>query len=239
MAPNLKVSIIVPVYNERQTIQEILRRVTSVKLDLEKEIIVVDDASTDGTAAILNELPREMYTVVLKQKNEGKGAAIKTGLAYAQGNFVIFQDGDLEYDPADYPSLLKPLLTQQTDMVIGSRVLSGAMQLWGPQRAHWTSYLGCKIIAFAINILYGRHGTDYYGCYKAFRREVLQSVSVRANRFEYDSELLCKLLKRGVTAQEVPIAYHPRRYGEGKKLSFWRDGFAVLFSIIKWRFRAS
>lgn len=233
----MKVSIIISAYNEQETILEVLKQIEKVTLDIEKEVIIVDDGSTDGTRELLKALDSRVYTVILKDKNGGKGAAIKAGLTQARGDFVIFQDADLEYDPGDYPALLKPLLHGKADVVIGSRVLSSSMRLFGEGRAHWTSYLGCKIIAFLINFLYGRQGTDYYGCYKVFRREILTSVSVQANGFEYDSELLCKLFKRKTRTVEVPTRYYPRNYRAGKKLSFWGAGFAVLFSIVKWRFR--
>lgn len=232
----MTVSIIIPIYNEEETILEILRRIESVQLGLKREIIIVDDGSTDGTVDVLRQLDKGRYVVILKTRNEGKGAAIKTGLTRAKGDFVIFQDADLEYDPRDYTALLEPLLRNQADVVIGSRVLSGSMHLLGRNRAHWTSYIGCYVIAVAINLLYGRRGSDYYGCYKAFRREVLASVSVQADRFAYDSELLCKLFKRHVRVAEVPISYYPRSYREGKKLGYVRDGLAVLFSIVWWRF---
>lgn len=233
-----KVSIIVPVYNEKETILEILKKVEDVRLDLAKELIIVDDGSTDGTPEVLNGLDKTQYKVILKGKNEGKGAAIKAGIAAASGDFVIFQDADLEYDPKDYPALLRPLEKGEADMVIGSRVLSGSIRLFGPQRVRFLTYFGCKLIAFSINLLYGKTGTDYYGCYKAIRLDALKNIKVEANRFEYDSELLCKLLRRGVKTVEVPTAYQPRGYGAGKKLR-WHDGFAVIFSIIKWRFRDS
>ncbi len=230
-------SVIIPVYNEKETVLEVLRRIQDVSLDLEREIVVVDDRSTDGTTEILKGLDPKRYGVIFREKNEGKGAAIKTGLAHATGDFVIFQDADLEYDPADYPALLAPLQEGRADMVIGSRVLSGSMRLFGPHRVHFATYFGCKLIAFSINLLYGYSNTDYYGCYKAFRRGVLDSVKVGANGFEYDSELLVKLLKNRIRTAEIPIVYHPRGHREGKKLSFWRDGFKVLSSIVRWRFK--
>ncbi|MDP2638715.1 MAG: glycosyltransferase family 2 protein [Candidatus Azambacteria bacterium] len=231
----MKLSIIIPTYNERKTILEILKRIERVDLGLDKEIIIVDDCSTDGTIEILNELDKNKYQIVFKNKNEGKGASIKAGLTRARGDFVIFQDADLEYDPIDYLVLLEPLKTGKAELAIGSRVLSGSMQLFGSNRANFSSYLGCVLIAFAINLLYGREGTDYYGCYKAFRRGILENISVKANGFEYDSELLCKLFKQGVKTVEVPTTYHPRSHDAGKKIS-WYHGFAVLFSIVRWRF---
>ncbi len=231
----MKLSILIPVYNEKDTILEILRRIQTVNLSMEKEIIIVDDYSRDGTRDILKSLDQKQYKVILKTQNEGKGAAIKTGLSEATGDFVIFQDADLEYDPQDYPALIAPLQDSSLDMVIGSRVLSGSMNLFGPRRAHLGSYLGCKIIAASINFLYGRSFTDYYGCYKIIRRGVLNSVPVEANGFEYDSELLCKLLKKKIKATEVGIQYYPRARSEGKKLSFVKDGFRVLCSIFYWR----
>ena len=231
-----KLSIIIPAYNESKTLVSLLEKIENVSPGLEKEIIIVDDDSTDGTVDILRGLDQSQYKVILKNKNEGKGAAIKTGLGAAGGDFVIFQDADLEYDPEDYKILLKPLLENTADLVIGSRVLSGSIRLFGPHRVSLVTYFGCRITALAINILYGRRGTDYYGCYKAIRREALKDVLVKANGFEYDAELLCKLFKRGIKAVEVPTSYQSRDYSAGKKLS-WRDGLIVMRSIIRWRFQ--
>lgn len=232
-----KLSVIIPVFNEERTIAEIIQRVLAQsKPGSELEIVVVDDGSDDGTEGALAPF-RDRIRYIKHSTNRGKGAAIKTGLTQAQGEFVIFQDADLEYDPADYPALLGPLEGGQVEMVIGSRVLSGSMWLFGQGRTHWMSYVGCKLIAGLINVLYRRKGTDYYACYKVVRRDVLNRVSVEANGFEYDSELLCKLLKHGTKMVEVPIHYYPRSYREGKKLRYWRAGLAVLLSIIKWRFQ--
>ena len=228
-----KLSIIIPAYNGKNTILEILRRIDLVALNLKKEIIIIDDCSDDGTAEILKRLDVNKYKTILKSKNEGKGSAIKIGLLHATGEFVIFQDADLEYDPNDYKKIISPLEKSTADVVIGSRVLSGSMQLFGSKRVSFVTYCSCKIVVFLINFLYGRDFTDCWGCYKAFRRDVLSEVKVGANGFEYEIELLCKLLKRKIRMIEVPISYHPRGYLEGKKISFWPDAFLVIFSVIK------
>jgi len=230
-----KVSILIPAYNEKDTILEILRRIDDVVLNIEKEVIIIDDCSTDGTRDIVKNLDPDKCVVILQEKNQGKGAALKAGIAQATGDFVIFQDADLEYSPSDFPALLAPLLENRADMVIGSRVLSGDMRLFGKNRVHLSSYINCKVITGAMNLFYGQNGTDYYGCYKVFRKDTLDSVSILADRFEYDSELLCKLFKRQVRFAEVPTQYNPRGPNKGKKIS-WRDFPSIFFSVVKWRF---
>ena len=178
-AKGKKVSVIIPLFNERETILEVIKAVESVPLDLEKEIIIVDDGSKDGSREVVRSLDSK-YKVILKEKNEGKGSALKVGIVHSLGDYVIFQDADLEYDPNDYAKLLAPLEKNEADLVLGSRVLSGSMRLFGPKRVHFATFFGCKLIAFFINTLYGYRFTDYYGCYKSFRRETLTSVDVRA-----------------------------------------------------------
>ncbi len=222
-------SVIIPVFNESATILKVVERVKST--GWYQEIIIVDDGSTDGTTEIIKGI--ESCMVILKSKNEGKGSALKLGIKRASGDFIMFQDADLEYDQKDYPSMIKPLEDGQADAVIGSRVLSGSINILS---VGVITYCSCKLVAFLINVLYGKHFTDYWGGYKAFRREMLQRFEVGANGFEYEIELLCRLLEKNMAIKEVPISYHPRTRGQGKKIKFFPDAFLVVFSIFKCRF---
>jgi len=231
---DMKLSIIIPAFNERSTILEILKRIENVDLGLEKEIIIVDDCSTDGTVDILKGLDKSQYKIILKNKNEGKGAAIKTGLAQARGEFVIFQDADIEYDPRDYPAMIQPILDGKTEVVLGIRIK--------PERderkrksLYWLSFIGNKFITWTTNLLFWNNAGEYEGCYKAFTKRLLDTVSITANGFEYDNELICKILKKGYKTIDVPIHYYPRNYETGKKIN-WKDGFKILLTIIKERF---
>jgi len=217
-----------PVYNERQTLPEILTRVRAV--DLRKEIVVVDDGSTDGTRDLLMEEGKKGdLKIVYHQANQGKGAAVRTGLEHASGDFIIIQDADLEYDPCDYPKLLQPLLEGQAQVVYGSRFLGSGETMFFLQA------LGNRLLTLLTNVLYGTALSDMETCYKAFRAEVIQSIPLRSWRFELEPEITAKLLKRGYHIHEVPISYQGREYHEGKKLT-WRDGITALWTLIKYRF---
>jgi len=231
----MKLSIIIPVYNEKELILKILKRVEDVDLDLEKEIIIVDDHSTDGTIDVLKELNVKKYKIILKAKNEGKGAAIKTGLMQATGNLVIFQDADLEYDPQDYPAMIKPILNGKTEAVLGVRI-SPEKDERKRKSLYWLSFLGNKLITWTTNLLFWNNAGEYEACYKAFTKRLLDSISVTTNGFEYDNELICKILKKGYKTINVPIHYYPRNYAAGKKIK-WKDGFKILKTIIKYRLR--
>jgi len=224
----LKLSVIMPVYNERDTIAQILKKVRAV--DLEKEIIVVDDGSTDGTRDILKrEEQKGDLKVFYHSQNMGKGAAIRTGLEHATGDVVIVQDADLEYDPGDYPLLLEPIAEGRSEVVYGSR-------FWGPHKTMRLSFaLGNKLLTLITNILYGAALTDMETCYKAFRTEAIKSIPLRARRFEFEPEVTAKVLKRGYHIHEVPISYAGRGHREGKKIT-WRDGITALWTLIKYRF---
>lgn len=227
----MKLSIIMPVYNEKATIREILKRVRAVDVGMEKEIIVVDDGSKDGTREILREEEsRGDIKVLYHEKNMGKGAAVRTGIASATGDFVIIQDADLEYDPQDYPALLKPLLEGKTEVVYGSRFLGG----YGSSMLSWHRF-GNKFLTAATNLLYGSSLSDMETCYKAFKASVIKSIPLRSNRFEIEPEITAKILKRGYKILEVPIRYRGREFHEGKKIS-WKDGFSALWTLLRYRF---
>ena len=224
----MKLSVIVPVYNERETVREILERVRAV--GVEKEIIVVDDGSTDGTRDILREEEgRGNVRVIYHPQNRGKGAAIRTGLEHATGDVVLIQDADLEYDPRDYPRLLQPILEGRAEVVYGSRFRGRCESM-----LFWHA-LGNKLLTLATNLIYGAALSDMETCYKAFKAEVIKSIPLRARRFEFEPEVTAKVLKRGYHIHEVPISYSGRKHHEGKKIT-WRDGFTALWTLIKYRF---
>lgn len=229
------VSIIVPVYNEQSTIQEVLKRVERVSLPrIEKEIIVVDDGSTDGTRAILEKLKK--YRIFFHNTNQGKGAAIRTGLERARGEVVIIQDADLEYSPKEYPKLLKPILENKAAIIYGSRFLNKKYKLVGKEHVFLPShYLGNIVLNWALNLLYHAHLTDMETGYKVFKRNVTKGIKLQANRFEFEPEFTVKALKRGYQILEIPISHKPRDFAEGKKIT-WKDGFIALWYILKYRF---
>lgn len=218
-----------PVYNEKDTLLEILSRVQAV--DMEKEIICVDDCSTDGSTEILasesNKDPN--MKVLLHRRNMGKGAAIQTGLQNVQGDVVIIQDADLEYDPQDYPALIKPILTGKTKVVYGSRFLGEhkAMYFWHA--------LGNNLLSFITNILYDSTLTDMETGYKVFTAEIARKLKLTSPRWGFDPEITSRILKMGYRIYEVPISYAGREYHEGKKIT-WKDSFTVLFTLIRCRF---
>jgi glycosyltransferase involved in cell wall biosynthesis len=222
-------SVLIPVYNEKSTVLEILARVEAVSLPLERRIVIVDDGSTDGTRDILASLPPERATVLFHERNRGKGAAIRTALSRATGDFVVIQDADLEYDPSDWPALLQPLLDGRADAVYGSRFLGG------PHRVllFW-HYAANKFFTLLTNILYDINLSDMGTCYKAFRTETLKSIPLMSERFGIEAELTAKACKRRLRLYEVPISYSGRTYAEGKKIT-WRDGFSYLWCLLRYR----
>ncbi|MCC6792055.1 MAG: glycosyltransferase family 2 protein [Thermomicrobiales bacterium] len=220
-------TVIVPVFDERATIAELIRRVLAAPY--EKQIVAVDDGSTDGTTAILRGLEaRGELELVVHPVNRGKGAAVRSGLARARGDVILIQDGDLEYDPAEYPLLLGPIEKGLAEVVYGSRFL-------GPHRAmyFWHS-VGNKLLTLTCNALFDTTLTDMETCYKAFTAEVVTPLRLRSNRWGFDPEITAKVLKRGRRIYEVPISYAGREFHEGKKIT-WRDGFIVFFSLIRYR----
>lgn len=223
----MKVSVLMPVYNEKDTLLEILRRVDAVPV--EKEMILVDDFSTDGTRELLGDLPYGYIKVVLHPNNMGKGAAIRTAIPHATGDVVLIQDADLEYDPMDYPALVAPIIEGHADVVYGSRFL-------GVHRAFlFWHYIGNKFLSFLTNLLYDTTLTDMETCYKVFRADVIKSMKLRSNRFNIEPEITAKVLKKHYRLYEVPIHYAGRDYAEGKKIT-WRDGIWAVLSLLRYRF---
>jgi glycosyltransferase involved in cell wall biosynthesis len=226
----MKISVIIPVYNEKSTISEIVARVRAT--DLEKEIIIVDDGSTDGTSQKLAEIDSqfENVNVLFHQKNRGKGATLRTGFAAASGEIIIIQDADLEYDPRDYEMLLVPILDGRAEVVYGSRFLGG------PHRVlFFWHYVGNKFLTLLCDALSNLNLTDMETCYKVFKKEVLDDIQLKSNRFGFEPEFTMKIAKKGFRVYEVPISYSGRTYEEGKKIG-WRDGLAAIFAILWFRF---
>ncbi len=226
----MKLSVIVPVFNERPTITEIIRRAQVVDIGLDKEIIVVDDGSTDGTSEILQALALPELKVIVQERNQGKGAALRAGFARADGDIILVQDADLEYDPKDYPRLLEPILDGRADVVYGSRFLGG------PHRVlYFWHYVGNRLLTAFSNILSNFNLTDMETCYKVFRREVLGKIDLKSSRFGFEPEITMKLAKLRCRVYEVPISYSGRDYSAGKKAG-WKDGWAAFFHLLRFRF---
>jgi glycosyltransferase involved in cell wall biosynthesis len=224
----LKLSLVIPVYDEISTIEEILNRVRSVPQD--KEIIVIDDGSVDGTREWLEKVTMEDVKVLFHSENQGKGAALRTGFEQVTGDIVIIQDADLEYDPRDYDCLISPIVDGRADVVFGSRFLGG------PHRVlFFWHYVGNKVLTVLSNMLTNLNLTDMETGYKAFRTSLLREIRIKSNRFGFEPEITAKFAKLKCRMYEVPISYSGRGYEEGKKIT-WRDGLAALFHVIRFRF---
>lgn len=225
---NPLLSVVMPAYNERDTIEEIIRRVLAVPLRI--ELVVVDDASSDGTRDILKALASALsFKLLLQPHNRGKGAALRQGFAEVTGDIVVIQDADLEYSPEEYPDLIELICTGRADVVYGSRFI-------GRHRVFlFTHYLGNRLLTGLTNMLYNTMLTDMETCFKAMRIEVLRSMTLRSERFGIEPELTAKIFKRGYRVYEVPITYDGRGYEEGKKIT-WKDGIVAVWTLLKYRF---
>ena len=230
----MKLSIVIPVYNEVDTIEEIMGQVLAVDVGMEREVVLVDDCSQDGSRDKLAGLQKEHpeWKICFHEVNQGKGAALRTGFAAATGDLVLIQDADLEYDPRDYPKLLAPVLEGRADVVYGSRFLGG-----GPHRVvfFWHS-IGNRFLTLLSNMLTDLNLTDMEVCYKLFKKEVLKGIEIKENRFGFEVEITAKVAHgKKWRIYEVPIAYYGRSYAEGKKIT-WKDGMRALWCILKYRF---
>jgi len=230
----MKLSVVMPVYNEQATLSEVVSRVLAVPLEI--ELICVDDGSTDGSREILSQLQaaHPQVRVLLQAKNMGKGAALRRGIQEATGDFIIIQDADLEYDPADYAALLRPLLEGKADVVYGSRFLGS-----GPHRVlyFWHSVANWMLTLIS-NALTNMNMTDMETCYKIFRREILQSIPIEEDRFGFEPEITVKIAKRHLRVYEVGISYWGRTYEEGKKIG-WKDGYRALWCLLKYSLKGN
>lgn len=226
-----KITVLIPVFNEVNTLKVILQKVEEASFcGLEKEIILIDDFSTDGTKAILDEL-KDKYKIFYHTKNMGKGAALRTGLEHVTGDIVVIQDADLEYDPVDYEPLIKLILQGKADVVYGSRLSGGK-----PSRSFmFTHFVGNKLLTLITNILYNTTLTDMETCYKAFKTEFIKDIEIKSNRFDFEPEITAKVLKKGARLYELPISYYGREYEEGKKIT-WKDGIHAILALVKYRF---
>lgn len=226
----MKVTLLIPVYNERATLAELFERID--ELGLEVELVVVDDGSTDGSGDLVASLrDGRDDTVLVRQANKGKGAAIRAGIPLATGDVILIQDADLEYDPAEIPSLIEPIVRGAADVVFGSRLAGGR-----PQRAYLFWHLvGNRFLSLTANILYNTTITDIETGYKAFRADVLRSLDLRESSFGIEPEITAKVCKRKLRIYELPISYYGRSYAEGKKIT-WRDGFRALWVLVRERF---
>jgi glycosyltransferase involved in cell wall biosynthesis len=223
-----KLSVIVPVFNERNTIVEVMRRMRAVDLPIDREFVVVDDGSSDGTQQVLAQLGDSTVKIVRHGANRGKGAAIRTALEHVTGDLVLIQDADLEYDPEDWPKLLAPVFAGKATVVYGSRFTGERRNML---YLHW---VGNRVLSFVTDILYNTTLSDMETCYKLFDRRIIDGVTIKSDRFDFEPEITAKVLRKRIRIYEVPISYTGREFDEGKKIT-WRDGFAALYALVKFR----
>lgn len=227
-----KLSIVIPIYNEAEHLEEILRQIEAVEIGMEKELILVDDCSTDGTRDILKKLEESTENtakIFYHEINRGKGATVRTGFEHISGDITLVQDADLEYDPNDYPKLLEPILEDRADVVYGSRFMQGR------QEGLLRSYLANRFLTFLANVVNGTKLTDMETCYKVIKTDILKDISLSSDRFGFEPEITAKLAKRKCKIIDVPISYRGRDYDEGKTVS-WKDGIAAVIHIFRFRF---
>ena len=234
----MKLSIIIPVFNEQNTIAEVLKKVEKVSLPgIQKEVIVVDDASSDNTANILKKQQKKNIVLIRHKYNMGKGAAVKDGLAQASGDLILIQDADLEYDPKYYNVLIKPFDKKTTIVVFGTRLINYPLKIWGKDKTILPTHLiANRFLTILTNILFGGSLTDMETGYKIFRKEVLNKIKINSEKFDFEAEITAKILKMGIKIVEIPIETKPRTYQEGKKIN-WIDGISAIWTLIKYRFR--
>jgi glycosyltransferase involved in cell wall biosynthesis len=226
----MKISIVIPCFNEIQTIAEIIQKVESVELGQDKELIIVDDCSTDGTRDYLTSLDKsENLKVINHEVNLGKGAALQTGFAHVTGDVIIVQDADLEYDPGEYPKLLRPILDGKADVVYGSRFMGSESH----RVLYFWHSLGNRFLTLLSNVFTNLNLTDMEVCYKVFKRKVLDEIQLKEKRFGFEPEFTAKIARNGYTVYEVGVSYYGRTYSEGKKIN-WRDGFRAIYVILKY-----
>jgi len=227
-------SIVMPVYNEIDTINEILKRVSEVDVGMEKEIIMVDDCSKDGTRDILKEISEKSIPgvkVIFHEKNGGKGTALRTGFEHVTGDIMLIQDADLEYEPGEYPQLIKPIIDGEADVVYGSRFLGQKR----PEGMAFSNYMANKLLTSISNLLTGFHITDMETCYKVIKTSILKEMNLVSERFGIEPEITAKLAKKKIRLVEVPISYYGRAHDEGKKIN-WKDGVSAIYHILKFKF---
>ena len=223
-----KITILIPVFNEKDSLTKLLEKVESVNFGLEKEIILIDDFSTDGTKDLYSVLP---YKVLYHEKNQGKGAALRTGLAEASGDIIIIQDADLEYNPEDYIPLVNLIMSEKVDVVYGSRLADNR----NVGKFLLLSFLANLTLSLITRLLFGVKLTDMETCYKAFKADVIKDITIESDRFDFEPEITAKVLKKGVRFAELPISYNARAVSEGKKIG-WKDGVQAIYTLFKYRF---